>query len=102
MNKTEAAFAYQLEAKKRDGLIHDWFYESLTFKLGHDCRLTPDFLVIHMDGMIELFEVKGRKGSTYYAREDAKVKLRVVAKAFPFKFTVTWPGAAGGWDSETL
>lgn len=78
MNKTEAAFAYKLEAQKRDGLIHDWFYESVTFKLANDCRYTPDFLVIETDGRLVFHETKG------FMRDDALVKLKVCAKQFPF------------------
>lgn len=78
MNKTEAAFAMRLEAQKRSGAIHDWFYEAVTFKLAHDCRYTPDFLVIESDGRLVLHETKG------FMRDDALVKLRVFAKQFPF------------------
>lgn len=78
MNGTEREYAIRLEAQKRDGLIHDWFYESLTFKLAQDCRYTPDFLVIENDGRLVFHETKG------FMRDDALVKLRVCAKQFPF------------------
>lgn len=79
MNKTEKMWAISLEARKRRGEIHDWMYERVTFKLGDDCRYTPDFFVILLDGMIEIYETKGA-----FIREDARVKLKAAATMFPF------------------
>ena len=78
MNSIERDFAIRLEAQKRDGRIHDWFYESVTVKLANDCRYTPDFLVIENDGRLVFHETKG------FMRDDALVKLKVCAKQFPF------------------
>jgi hypothetical protein len=81
MNKTEKEFAIQLEAKKRAGLISEWHYEGVTFKLADDCRYTPDFMVIENDGVIGFDETKG------WWREDAKIKIKVAATQLPFRFT---------------
>lgn len=54
---------------------------ALTFLLGHDCRYTPDFSYVDENGFYTFEEVKG------FRREDAMVKLRVVARAFrEFRF----------------
>jgi hypothetical protein len=58
-----------------------WKFEAITFRLGDDCRYTPDFMVIAEDDVVEFHEVKG------FWRDDAKVKLRVAAEQYPmFRF----------------
>ncbi len=81
MNKTETQYSLILEAQKRNGGIHDYFFEKMTLKLANDCRFTPDFLVINRDDEIELHEVKGS-----HIREDAALKLKIAASMFPFRF----------------
>lgn len=95
MNKTEERRAIELEAMKRDGLIADWWYEAVTFKLADDCRYTPDFLIQERDGSLRLEETKG------FFRDDAKVKTKVMATTFPFPLRVLrWE--KGGWAVEEI
>jgi hypothetical protein len=79
MNKTEAAWWAKLQA---DG--HAWVgAQNITLKLADDCRYTPDFFFLTQDGKLHAHETKG------FFREDAKVKIRVAARLFPFiSFTV--------------
>lgn len=77
-NKTEEAFSRILDARLRANEIRQWWFESMTFKLGRDCRYTPDFNVIHADGSLHLYEIKGA-----YVRDDARVKFRVAATVYP-------------------
>ena len=94
MNKTEQAYADQLEQLRQIGRIAWWLFEAVTLKLGDDCRYTPDFLVVHTDRTLELVEVKG------FWRDDAKVKIRVAAERFPwFRFTAV-RRAHGAWQAE--
>ena len=81
MNKTEEAYSLILEAKKRNGDIREYAYESLTLKLAKDTRLTVDFMVIASDDTLEMHEVKGG-----FVREDAWMKLKIAAQLFPFRF----------------
>lgn len=83
MNKTEKRRALELDAMKARGEICEWWYEAVTFKLAHDTRYTPDFLVQEMDGSLRLEEVKGG-----FFRDDAKVKAKVCASLFPFPLVV--------------
>lgn len=83
MNKTERAYAMILEAKRRAGEIREWRFERVTVKLADDCRYTPDFFVVAGDGACEFHEVKGG-----FIREDAKIKLKVAAEQFPFRFVL--------------
>lgn len=50
--------------------------QAWTFKLAHDCRYTPDAVVVENDGTITLYDVKG------FEREDAVLKMRVAAERF--------------------
>jgi hypothetical protein len=97
MNGTERDFAIQLEARKRAGDIREWHFEGITLKLADDCRYTPDFMVVERDWTISFSETKG------FWREDAKIKIRVAAKMYPFKFTAHRKNpikSGGGWTEE--
>lgn len=98
MNKTEAAYAETvLEPRKRAGEIADYWFEVLTFKLAYDCRYTPDFVVMLPNGELECHETKG------FWEEDAKVKIRVAASLFPFRFVAIQKQAkkdGGGWKEQ--
>lgn len=80
MNKTEAAYASRLELQKKNGGVLWYRFEAVTFKLAHDTRYTPDFLVMMADGTLEAHEVKG------FFEDDAKVKVKVAAEMFPIRF----------------
>jgi len=96
MNKTELRRAQELEAMKRRGEIAAWWYEGITLKLGHDTRFTPDFLVQELDGSLGLEEVKG------YMRDDARVKLSVCRRQYPFPLSVLIAKRGGGWHFEVV
>lgn len=100
MNKLESNYAIVLEARKRTGEILDWGYEEWTFKLAHDTRYTPDFWVLNAEGEIELHETKGG-----LFRDDAKVKLKVAASKFPFRFVLVRQASkrdGGAWSFEEV
>lgn len=92
MNKTEARYAEVLEARRRAGEVREYAFELVTLKLGHDCRWTPDFVVILADGTLELHEVKGG-----FEREDALVKRKVAAAQTPFRIVFAQYTKASGW-----
>lgn len=95
MNRTESDYALVLTAEQRAGKIASYAYEALTLRLGNDCRYTPDFMVVLADGGIELHEVKG------HMRDDARVKLRVVASTFPFRVVLVKRDGKG-WQREDV
>lgn len=78
MNKTEAAYAQELENRRITGLVREWYFEAVTFKLAPDTRYTPDFLAILSDGTMEFTEVKG------FLRDDAAVKFKIAASQHPW------------------
>lgn len=104
MNKTEAAYAMELEVRHRSGDIAWYAFEAVTLKLAFDTRYSPDFVVMRSDGQIECHEVKGRTKiggkEAAYCMDDAKVKIKVAAEKFPFKFILVFPGVGGAWISR--
>lgn len=97
-NKTEEAYGAFLEGKTKyflNGLL-DYRYEPLKFKLADKTYYTPDFMLIY-NTHIEFHEVKGFK------RDDAMVKLKVVARLFPwFKFVLITRSKDGGWKNQVV
>ena len=96
-NRTEAEYAALLESRKIAGDIVWYAFEGVTFKLAADTRYTPDFAVMLADGRMEMHEVKG------FWRDDAKIKIKVAAAMFPFRFVALKKRSkksGGGWDVE--
>lgn len=100
MNKTEAAYALVLEARRQGGELKAWKYEPLRLILAPKTTYCPDFLVVTSDDEIELHEVKG------FWRDDARVKIKVAATTFPwFRFIAVSKEPkkrGGGWRQETF
>lgn len=97
MNKTEAAYAERLEGMMRSGEIAWYRFEAVTLKLADNTRYTPDFAVENKDGELEMHEVKG------FWRDDARVKIKVAAAIFPFRFIAVQAKSkkdGGGWKVE--
>lgn len=95
MNKTEAEYGGYLELLKNAKEIAWYRYEGMTIKLAHDTRYTPDFCVVTKDGNLEFHEVKG------FWRDDAKVKIKVAAEMYPFRFFVIKKSKTG-WVVEEV
>ena len=104
MNRTERRYAAEvLDPRKHAGAILWWGFERIKLKLADRCWLTVDFAVAHPNERLSLIDVKGRKGRSWYAKEDARIKLRVTAEQFFFlPILVTWPRKGGGWAEERI
>ena len=97
MNKTEKLYAEHLEELKQQGAVLWYKFEGITFKLAKRTTYTPDFVVLLADNQIELHEVKG------FWQGTARVKIKVAAELFPFKFIaikVKPKKDGGGWTIE--
>ena len=110
MNKTEMAYEAHLNLRKITGEVMWFKYEGMTLKLGPDCRLTMDFVVMLTDGTIELHDTKGterriRKNGDRVAaprcEDDATAKMAVAAAMFPFVFKVAFKDS-GNWIEKTI
>lgn len=80
MNKTEAAYGQHLELLKRAGEVIWYRFEGIKLRLADLTFYTPDYAVMVASGQMEIHEVKG------FWEDDAKVKIKVAAEMYPFKF----------------
>jgi len=99
MNKTEAAYAAHLQGLVVLGQVEWFMFEGIKFRLAGSTFLTPDFIVMLPSGEMQIHEIKG------WMEDDAAVKIKVCAEAFPFRFFVirTKPKkAGGGWDAREV
>ncbi len=94
MNRTEAAYADELELRRYAGEVLWWSYESLKLRLGKGAWYTADFAVMLADGLLELVEVKG------FQAEAAAVRLKVAAATYPFRFVKVTRAKGGGFRAR--
>lgn len=93
MNKLEKAYSEYLFFRKKAGDILDYKFEAIKLKLAPSTFYTPDFMVFTNDGFIEMHEAKG------FWEDDARVKIKVAAEMFPFRF-VAITRSKDGWKEE--
>ncbi|HDS1649026.1 TPA: DUF1064 domain-containing protein [Stenotrophomonas maltophilia] len=97
MNKTEQAYAQHLERLRMCGDV-EWFrFEGVKLRLADNTFYTPDFAVMSGDSVMEMHEVKG------FWTDDARVKIKVAAGQYPFRFVAVQARAkkdGGGWKEE--
>jgi hypothetical protein len=99
MNKLECQYAEHLEARRIGGEILWWSFEAMKLKLAPSTFYTPDFIVMLANGEIEAHESKG------HWEDDARVKIKVAAEKFPFRFVAARRLAkknGGGWEFESF
>lgn len=97
MNKTESEYCQLLELRKRAGEIVWYRFEGVKLRLADNTFYTPDFAVMLSTGEMEMHEVKG------FWADDARVKIKVAAEQYPFRFIAVKPKAkkaGGGWEVE--
>lgn len=97
MNKTESAYCQLLELRKRAGEVVWYRFEGVKLRLADNTFYTPDFAVMLSTGEMEMHEVKG------FWTDDARVKIKVAAEQYPFRFIAVKPKAkkaGGGWEVE--
>jgi len=97
MNKTESAYDAHLAVLQHAGEIVWRKFEGVKLRLADNTFYTPDFAVMTKDGFLEMHEVKG------FWQDDARVKIKVAASIYPFKFIAAKPRPkkkGGGFESE--
>ncbi|MAH46984.1 DUF1064 domain-containing protein [Candidatus Pacearchaeota archaeon] len=98
MNKTEERYAVELDVRQKAGDIAWWAFEPLKLRLADRTFYTPDFMILHTDGALEIVEIKG------HWEDDARVKIKVAAKQYwMFRFTALRAKRkkeGGGWARE--
>ena len=94
LNKTEAAFGEHLRRLFPGAAVHE---QAITLRLANGCRYSPDVVVVEQPGsLVRAYEVKG------HMRDDAAVKLKVAATAYPWIsfYLVTQRG--GTWEIDRV
>lgn len=94
MNKTEAAYADHLRMLQAAGEVLDFGYQRVKLRLAGNTFYTPDFDVQIKNGELELHEVKG------FWDDDARVKIKVAAALFGFRFVGVERLAKNRWRFE--
>lgn len=97
MNKTEAAYAATLDARRHAGEVAWFKFEGIKLRLADNTFYTPDFSVMLADGALELHEVKG------HWADDARAKIKIAADLYPMRFIavrVKTKKEGGGWNIE--
>lgn len=99
-SKVEKAYAWRLELEKTAGRIHDYMHHPFRLRLARGVTYQPDFLVVRVDGVLELHEVKGG-----YIREKGRVKYMTAAERFSMFQFVLVVGTGSGrrgftWKTE--
>ena len=104
MNKTEQAYGERLQEMVERKEIAGWRFEAVRLKLATNTYYTPDFWVQRNDGGIEIHEVKAcRANGAFLCEDDARVKIKVAASLYPFRFVAVRAKArrdGGGWAVE--
>jgi len=99
MNKTERAYDAHLQQLQQAGEIVWHKFEAIKLRLADNTFYTSDFAVIGKDMVLELHEVKG------FWQDDARVKIKVAASLYPFRFVAMKARAkkhGGGWEAEAF
>lgn len=99
LNKTEAEFLEYLQL--RYGCPRDAFgVQNVTLEIANGCRYTPDFSAFGILTEPTFWETKG------FMRDDAAVKIKVAARAFPacrfYLCTKRAKKLGGGWDIQEV
>lgn len=97
MNKTEAQYFSHLQQRLFAGDILWFKFEGIKLRLADNTFYTCDFTVLPADSVMEMHEVKG------FWLDDARVKIKVAASLYPFRFKAVTPRAkkhGGGWEVE--
>ncbi len=99
MNKMEAEYARDLELLKQAGDVAWYKFEGFKLRLADSTFYTPDFAVMLSNHEFQCHEIKG------YWQDDARVKIKVAAELYPFRFLAITKRAkkdGGGWVTEAF
>ena len=101
-NQTEEAYGKLLRDRQLAGEVLWFAFEAINLRLADKTFYRADYFVMLANGELEVHEVKG---SPAVFTDDAKVKVKVAAEKFPFRFIVAYPRKkrdGGGWIIEEV
>jgi len=93
MNGLEKLYQEYLFFRRAAGEILWYKYEGIKLRLADKTFYNPDFVVMTHEGFLEIHEVKG------FWEDDARVKIKVAAQMFPFRF-LGITKTKDGWKEE--
>ena len=93
MNRLEAEYAVQLELMRRADEVLWYEFDVLKLRLADNTFYSPDFMVMTKDEELQIHEVKG------FWEDHARIKIKVAADKFPFKF-IAIKKEKGQWVRE--
>lgn len=88
LNKTEARFDAYLWRQHAVGAVLWHLPQCMSLKLADGCWFRIDFAFLPADRLFTIVDVKGARAMI---EEDAKVKIKVAAAMFPFRFAYAFP-----------
>ena len=99
-SQLELEFAWELERRRLAGVIDDWFYHPMKFRIAKNCTYEPDFMAC-CGTRFSVYEVKGSWKSKN--ARDSRTRLQVAAYRYQF---FSWKGVTrdkeGKWIFETI
>lgn len=100
-NKTERRYCLHLTRLQSADQIARWWWKPGSLRIAPSLHYQPDMLVQSPDGVLEIHDVKGAKGERFWVEEDAWVKLKTVARLYPYRVVVVWE-KRGEWRREVI
>lgn len=98
-NKTEQRYEDQvLRVGVMTGAVLWYRFEGVKLRIADNTFLTVDYAVLPADGILTMIDVKGGPA---VIQDDARVKMKVAAEAYPFRFQFAYP-EGGGWTHEDV
>lgn len=98
-NKTEQRYEDEvLRPHMIVGKVLWYRFEGIKLRLADNTFLTIDYAVLPDNGVLTLVDVKGGQA---VIQDDARVKMKVGADLYPFRFQFAYPDG-GGWTHEDV
>ena len=100
MNKTEARYLREVvKPRLASGELLWAKFDGLKLRIAPRTFLSMDWATLPAaDQLLTLVDVKA---GPHLVEEDARVKMKVAASLYPFRFFITWP-TRSGWVSEEI
>jgi hypothetical protein len=111
LRQHNTSYAQHLELRRKVGDIVWWAFEPIRVRVAKNTYFVPDFMVMLSSGELELHDTKGSKRVTRksglveevaYTKEDAQMKMKIVAELLPIPLKKVWRTHSGEWESRLM
>lgn len=104
MTRIERDYGEALELRRQIKEIAWFGFEAIKLRLADNTFYEPDFFLMLASGELQCHEVKSRWGKNGDRgagwEEDARVKIKVAAELYPFRFFGVSKLQSGAWELE--